>query len=186
MTTQDLLLTEAERLVRTRGFDAMSFADLATAANIRKASVHYHFPTKADLAAKMITRYRAEVANGLNAITSTAASSAERAQGFLKLYTDALQQGEAVCLCVAMSAGKYSFDAKTISELDAFQDMALNWLTDMFATNDGTIDAVKEPKQEAQALFALVEGAQLVARSHSDVSRFTQATALFAARLRKD
>ena len=56
MDTQDLLLTEAERLVRTRGFDAMSFADLAVAADIRKASVHYHFPTKADLAAKLIAR----------------------------------------------------------------------------------------------------------------------------------
>ena len=68
MQTQNLLLSEAERLVRTRGFDAMSFADLATAADIRKASVHYHFPTKADLAAKMIARYRAQVAEDLTAV----------------------------------------------------------------------------------------------------------------------
>ena len=186
MDTQDLLITEAERLVRTRGFDAMSFADLATAADIRKASVHYHFPTKADLAAKMIARYRADVAKELDAIADAFVTSADRARGFLKLYSDALHEGEAVCLCVAMSAGKNSFDTKTLTELDAFQEMALSWLIDMFRTNDGTIAGVQDPEQEARALFALVEGAQLVARSHSDVSKFTDATALFAARLRKE
>ncbi|SHH23291.1 transcriptional regulator, TetR family [Cognatiyoonia sediminum] len=186
MNTQDLLLIEAERLVRTRGFDAMSFADLATAANIRKASVHYHFPTKADLAVKMISRYRTDVAKELEAIADAAATSADRATGFLTLYLVALQKGEAVCLCVAMSAGKNSFDSKTLTELDAFQDMALRWLIEMFRTNDGTIADVQDPEREADALFALVEGAQLVARSHTDVSKFTDATALFATRLRKE
>ena len=186
MQTQNLLLSEAERLVRTRGFDAMSFADLATAADIRKASVHYHFPTKADLAAKMIARYRAEVEAELEAIAGNSTTSSSRAHAFLQLYSDALQQGEAVCLCVAMSAGKNSFDANTLAELGRFQDMTIQWLTSMFAINDGTIAHVQDPTEEAQALFALVEGAQLVARSHSDVSKFTQATALFAARIRKD
>ncbi len=186
MGTQNLLLIEAERLVRTRGFDAMSFADLATAADIRKASVHYHFPTKADLAAKMIAQYRKDTVKELAAIGDAATSSAERAEGFLKLYSDSLQQGEAVCLCVAMSAGKNSFDSKTLTELDAFQDMALRWLIEMFRTNDGTIADVQDPEKEADALFALVEGAQLVARSHTNVSKFTDATALFAARLRKE
>jgi len=186
MGTQDLLLNEAERLVRTRGYDAMSFADLAKATDIRKASVHYHFPTKSDLAAKLIARYRAEVTAELGKITKTAKTTAARARSILQVYADALQQGEAVCLCVAMSAAKNSFDANTLEELAAFQDMVTCWLTDMFASNDGTIAYVQDPKDEAQALFALVEGAQLVARSHSDVSKFTHATALFAARLRKD
>ena len=62
--------------------------------------------------------------------------------GFLTFYTNALQQGESVCLCVAMSAGKNSFDPKTLVELDAFQGMALAWLEDMFATNDGSIQNV--------------------------------------------
>ena len=44
----------------------------------------------------------------------------------------------------------------------------------------------QDAEKEADALFALVEGAQLVARSHTDVSKFTDATALFAARLRKE
>lgn len=186
MDTQDLLLTEAEHLVRTRGYDAMSFADLATAAEIRKASVHYHFPTKADLAAKLIARYRADVATALTTIADQNPNSAGKAQAFLQFYADALQQGEAVCLCVAMSAGRNSFDPETLGELTAFQDMALTWLETMFRGNDGTISDVADPKAEAQALFSLVEGAQLVARSQADVTKFTEATALFAARLKKD
>ena len=43
------LLSHAESLVRERGFDAFSYADLAKGADITKASVHHHFPTKAAL-----------------------------------------------------------------------------------------------------------------------------------------
>lgn len=186
MNTSEILLNKAEQLVRTRGFDAMSFADLANAADIKKASVHYHFPTKADLAAKMIGRYRDDVQAHLNAVAESATKSADQARKFLKMYEDALLDGNAVCLCVAMSSARDSFDAATRSELAAFQEMATGWLKTLFITNDGTIEGVEDATQEAQALFALVEGAQLVARAHCDVSKFTQATALFVGRLRKE
>jgi TetR/AcrR family transcriptional repressor of nem operon len=186
METKELLLSEAERLVRKRGFDAMSFADLASAANIRKASVHYHFATKADLAAMLVSGYRKSVQSELDRLSETHITSSGKLGAFLQFYLDALDQGEAVCLCVAMSASKDSFDKTTLGELEAFQDMAINWLSDIFDKNDGSILNVQNASQEAAALFALVEGAQLIARAHSDTQKFIEATALFAARLKKD
>ncbi len=49
MGTKELLLKEAEMLVRTRGFAAFSYADLSERVGIRKASIHHHFPTKEEL-----------------------------------------------------------------------------------------------------------------------------------------
>jgi AcrR family transcriptional regulator len=47
----------AERLVQTRGYNGFSYADVAAELNISKASLHYHFPGKAELGEALIRRY---------------------------------------------------------------------------------------------------------------------------------
>jgi TetR/AcrR family transcriptional repressor of nem operon len=44
----------AEQLVQTRGFNGFSYADIAAEIGISKASLHYHFPTKAMLGERLI------------------------------------------------------------------------------------------------------------------------------------
>ena len=47
--TASEILDVAERLVQVRGFNGFSYADIAEALEVTKASLHYHFPTKGDL-----------------------------------------------------------------------------------------------------------------------------------------
>jgi len=56
--TSGRILDIAERLVQTRGFNAFSYADIAAALNITKASLHYHFATKAKLGERLVERYQ--------------------------------------------------------------------------------------------------------------------------------
>lgn len=49
MSTYDRLLEIADTLIGKYGFEGFSYADLAKEMGIRKASIHYHFPTKTDL-----------------------------------------------------------------------------------------------------------------------------------------
>ena len=55
--TRSDILRQAEFLIRTRGYAAFSYADLAQSAGITKASVHYHFPTKEDLVTVLVQHY---------------------------------------------------------------------------------------------------------------------------------
>ena len=55
--TRTVILRQAEFLIRTRGYAAFSYADLAQTAGITKASVHYHFPTKEDLVTVLVQQY---------------------------------------------------------------------------------------------------------------------------------
>jgi len=43
------ILDLAETLIQTRGYSAFSYQDIADSLGIRKASIHYHFPSKTDL-----------------------------------------------------------------------------------------------------------------------------------------
>jgi TetR/AcrR family transcriptional regulator, transcriptional repressor for nem operon len=47
-----------QNMVMVRGFNAVSYGDLAKELGIRTASIHYHFPAKAELGATVLTRYR--------------------------------------------------------------------------------------------------------------------------------
>ena len=55
--TRNALLVAAEEAARARGIDGFSYADLAETVGIRKASIHYHFPTKDALADAVMRRY---------------------------------------------------------------------------------------------------------------------------------
>ena len=59
------ILDVAERLVQTRGFNGFSYADVASELAVTKASLHYHFPSKAELGEALIDRYATRVTERL-------------------------------------------------------------------------------------------------------------------------
>lgn len=185
MNTRTALLDVAEHAARSRGFDAFSYADLSQAVGIRKASIHHHFPAKADLALALIGRYRETFQSTLAAIDACSATAGERLTGFLQTYRDALADGDTVCLCVAYSSGRDSFGKPVIDELDAFHADCLAWLETVFgqAGHDASIHNTGPASAEAQACLALVEGAQLMARAARDPNRYDAATGLMRSRI---
>jgi TetR/AcrR family transcriptional repressor of nem operon len=54
--TKEDILSLADRLIRTKGFNAFSYADISGIMQIRNAAIHYHFPTKEDLGIQVINR----------------------------------------------------------------------------------------------------------------------------------
>ena len=185
MDTRISLLDSAERAVRQRGFDGFSYADLSKEIGIRKASIHYHFATKADLGFALIERYAERFFATLADIRNTDGSAAEQLRSYIQIYRDALAEGEQVCLCVALSAGRDSLSTEVLDQLNRFHAKSIAWLTDVFerAAQDGSVSGCALPIEDATAALALVEGAQLLARARKDVSLFDQAVAALIARL---
>ena len=64
-TKREEILDVAEAMIRTRGYNAFSTRDVADAVGIKAASVHYYFPTKADIGAAVTERYTARFINEL-------------------------------------------------------------------------------------------------------------------------
>lgn len=186
MDRKQQILDAAERRVCARGFDGFSYGDLEAEIGIRKASIHHHFPSKADLGLALTARYRRQVMDKLDAIAARRTRAADRLAEYLDLYRQALAGGAQLCLCVALSAGRDSLNSHTLAELDAFNEASLQWLTGLFtlAAEDGSIEDVGEPGLEAAAALALVEGAQLIARAAGDMLKFDLATAQLKARIK--
>ena len=75
--TAGQILDLAETLIQTRGYSAFSYQDIADSLGIRKASIHYHFPSKADLGVAVVDRYMARFDGALTAIADGAAVVAD-------------------------------------------------------------------------------------------------------------
>ena len=171
MTTQTDILDAAEHLVRKRGYDGFSFADLAAKVGIRKPSVHYHFETKGALATTLITRYAERMANAREAIDAEAKSTEDALRQFAALYREALGQGDTICLCASFSADIDSLPNTARDALNSYYDETLAWL-DTFGA--------------APTLLAAVEGAQLLARARQNPATFDDAIEPILARFNTD
>ncbi|WP_299047266.1 TetR/AcrR family transcriptional regulator [uncultured Tateyamaria sp.] len=185
MDTQTRLLDHAETLARTRGFDGFSFADLALSTEIRKASVHYHFPAKADLSLALIARYRGVFLEKLHGISQAEPTAGARVLAFLDLYRAASDGGRSLCLCVALSVTQRALPDAARAELAAFHRDVTAWLEPVFrlAQADGSLRHVTDPRAEASAAMAQVEGAQIMARAARDATRFEAAIQSLVARV---
>ena len=186
MDTRTALLDAAEQVGRARGFDGFSYADLAKAVGIRKASIHHHFPTKGDLALALVQRYRSDFFERLAHIETRYDRAGDRLRAYVQLYRDALSQGEKTCLCVAFGVAPDSIPAPVGLEIRQFHSESLEWLEALFALgrDDLSIESIGDPVREAAACLAQMEGGQLVARSAKDVTLFDDALSLLLARIR--
>ncbi len=77
--TATRILDVAERLMQTRGFNGFSYADIAAEVRITKASLHYHFATKAELGRTLIERYSGAFQSALQKIARERSDAPARA-----------------------------------------------------------------------------------------------------------
>ncbi len=178
-------MDSAEHVARQRGYNGFSYADLAREVGIRKASIHHHFPTKADLAMAIIERYRAAVEAHLKSLEEKHVSAAGRLRAYIDMYRVAMSDGKMLCLCVAFSISRASLTEEIMGQIDEFHEDSITWLTANFAlgASDGSIKDVLEPAKEAAACLSLVIGGQLMARSTVSAGPFDRAVIQLEERL---
>src|SRR3954464_9778334 len=112
--TAQRILDVAERLVQTRGFNGFSYADIAEALRVTKASLHYHFPSKADLGRRLIGRYEPPFLAALRAIEAGSAEPRAQLKRYAQIYAEVLRD-DRMCLC-GMLASDYATLPKAMKE----------------------------------------------------------------------
>jgi TetR/AcrR family transcriptional repressor of nem operon len=170
------ILDVAERLVQTRGFNAFSYADVAETLHVTKASLHYHFPTKAKLGEHLIERYRASFLAALERIDGTGGDAGAKLSAYVGIYADVLEKNR-MCLC-GMLAADYATLPKAMREgVRRFFDANEAWLVAVLerGRDRGELGFAGPPVETARFLVAALEGAMLLARSHGDASRLRAA-----------
>jgi TetR/AcrR family transcriptional regulator, transcriptional repressor for nem operon len=175
--TAQRILDVAEQLVQSRGYNGFSYADIAGELGITKASLHYHFASKAELGEALIERYSARFAEALERIDGTCAGARAKLDAYAGLYADVLR-GHRMCLCGMLAAEYQTLPQSMRGSVIRFFDHNVTWLADVLAEgrSDGELSFSGDPSDASQTILSALQGAMLVARPYGDPARF-QATA---------
>lgn len=182
--TAQQILDVAQDLVQTRGFNAFSYADIAKSLNVTKASLHYHFPSKADLGHSLIARYEARFLRALDVIDAGDGTMSERLRSFVGIYADVLAAGH-TCLCGMLAAEFETLPQPMQSALDHYFEAVEVWLEKVLekGRRDGEFSFPEPAREIAQYAIATLEGAMILARSHGSKDRFQAAASRLTASL---
>jgi len=172
------VLEVAERLIQTRGFNGFSYADVAAEVGITKASLHYHFPTKAELGLSLVQRYQETFEDALAGLAHDGGDTRTLLEGYAELYRSVLRK-DRMCLCGMLAAEHSTLPAPMQRALQVFFDANERWLAGVLETGrrKGELKLAGAAREEARLLVAGLEGALLVARSYDDPGRFQDAAA---------
>jgi TetR/AcrR family transcriptional repressor of nem operon len=174
--TAGRILDIAERLVQTRGFNNFSYADISSELGITKASLHYHFPGKAELGQALITRYTERFSEALDRIDQDLPDARAKLEAYAGLYAEVLR-GERMCMCGVLAAEYQTLPEPMRAAVIEFFDENQRWLADLLSEGDtdGTLQVSGSVDDLAQGILSTLEGAMLVARPYGDLARFDAA-----------
>ncbi|TFW21777.1 TetR/AcrR family transcriptional regulator [Duganella callida] len=168
-SSSEKILAAATRIAQSHGYAGLNLRALAEQVGIKAASLYHHFPSKADLAAAVARRYAADSAATLD-LLATEAGAPEKALGrYPETFRRSLENGNRICLCSFMTAEYDDLPSEVQVEVQAFAEVNLTWLSEVLQE---TGFKKKPAELRAQAIFAAVSGAQLMARGRQDIKLF--------------
>ncbi|TXM66338.1 TetR/AcrR family transcriptional regulator [Methylobacterium sp. WL69] len=172
--TRAELLLQAETLVRSRGYSGFSYGDLAAVVGLRKASIHHHFPTKADLALALVAAYDSRYDAALDAILAQA-NAVARIEAYGRLYLGGVAD-DLGCLCAVLAVERDTLPEPLRAAIVRFFDKHIAWLERVLADGlaDGTVRADVVPAAAARLVVATLEGALLLERVLAGTTGFRE------------
>ena len=185
-STSDKILDIAQSLIVAGGYNGFSYADISAAIGIRKASIHHHFPTKAELVSVLVDRYRKQVEAGLTSLREQASSPADQLQFYVNYWNSCIRDAsQPFCVCAMLASEMQMLPEEVASRVRAhFQSLAA-WLASVLQAG---VEQVlfrlhRRPEEQAQMLMASVHGAMLSARAFGEPGQFIAIVAPEIARL---
>jgi TetR/AcrR family transcriptional repressor of nem operon len=185
--TATRILDAAEALAQTRGFNGFSYADVAARVGITTASLHYHFPSKADLGRALIDRYAGRFETALAQIDEQGDGARGQLAAYTGLYEEVLRDGR-LCLCGMLAAEYDTLPAPMQDAVRRFFDRNEEWLAAVLESgrSAGELQFAGDAQDAASLIVSGLEGAMLIARSSSSLRRFRSAAAQLLALLRAE
>lgn len=163
-------MAAATKVAQARGYNGLNFRDLAEDVGIRAASIYYHFPSKGDLATAVAKRYWEDSAAFLETLLAAASDPAAALHRYPETFRWALQDENRMCLCSFMASEYDDLPQPVRIEVQNFADVNVAWLSKVLSA--ANLVSSKESEHQARAIFAAVTGAQLMARSRSDIALY--------------
>ncbi len=177
------LITVAQRLIQDVGVSDFSYADLAGAVGVTKASIHHHFARKDDLVSEVLARYCDRFNSEVDAISPGAAT--DRIGAYAKLFNVSLSEG-LMCPCGTVAMEWSAVGERSQRSVEKFFATQVAWLTAVVqdGVDSGELARGVDSSLLGAGILAALEGTLLLNRAGTTVEPSVIVGGLMAALVR--
>ena len=158
-------------LVMERGYNAVSYADLARLLGIRTASIHYHFPSKSDLGLAVLRRYRDGAFQSMGPlIPGNARSYRDAFECMLAPVRSLAKMQASSCLVGVLGAEFASLPDDLKAGVSQFFEMQQQFLTRLLdeGRDAGAFAFDGDAEAMAKVIASTLQGAILIKKARGD------------------
>lgn len=178
MSTRENILEVAENFILERGYNAFSFQDLADMVGIKKASIHYHYPTKEDLGRAIVQKFRLDFKEWAKNLDNQGFSHAEKLDAYFLTYKRFITQRDKICLSGVLGAELNSLSEGMQEELRGFFQDRFKWLKQLLIDGlyHGEFKFTLDVDSQTMLILASVQGVLQIARTNNSPEYFLTVT----------
>lgn len=181
------IIRRTNELLASGGYNGFSYADIAELVDVRKASIHHHFPTKAVLVKATVALHRDATRRGLQSLDELRADPLERLVAYCRFWAECIEgSNPPICICALLAAELPVVPAEVADEVKGhFRDLHA-WVASNMeeGKSKGRMQLSDTPSAEASMFMASIHGAMLSARAAGDALLFWEIAKLSTDRLR--
>ncbi|HEV8239610.1 MAG TPA: TetR/AcrR family transcriptional regulator [Thermoanaerobaculia bacterium] len=183
--TRERILHLAKDILLRRSFHSFSYQDLADGIGIRKASIHYHFPSKEDLGVALIERIGAAMQRFAVELSESQRPPEERLAAFFRVMRGLLDEGDKICVFGVLGAEFNALPPRMQTAYAQLLESQQKWLARVLerGRERGVFAFAGPPDAEALIVSSTVQGALQIARASRQPQRFDAVVAAIESRL---
>ena len=171
--TQKSILSAAENLIQKRGYNAFSYKDIAATVGIKTSSIHYHYPSKEDLAIAVIDWQLHRIGLILDEIKVQKECSTKSK---ILALVDAIssitfKDEQKMCLGGMLASDALSLPESVQNKARCFFNALYTWIDEVTEEGKhvGEFNLLYPIDKFAHYLFLQIEGALLMSRLYGDI-----------------
>jgi len=186
--TANRIIEAGRQLIMRCGYSGFSYADIADAIDIRKASIHHHFPTKPDLVIAVLNDWREMFDADMASLEASGADALEQLRAYVGHWERCIADDTApFCVAGMLGAELPALPEDVAKAVKAFFENLTAWLEQVLESGveNKLIKLGSSVQTEAATLVSLVYGAMLAARAYGNAALFKEVTDSAIERLAK-
>jgi TetR/AcrR family transcriptional repressor of nem operon len=157
--TATRILDVAQELMQARGYNGFSFHDIARRLGVRSATVHYHYPSKGDLALAVVIRQQRQLADALARINDSNVPPRSKIERFIQIAGQGGRAAGRLTLVAVLAAESDSLPDPVRAQVRAQLRDTLRWISGVLEGGSGSgVAAESETLPAAAALHAALHG----------------------------
>ena len=166
--TREQIMDRAAQLLMSRGFNGFSYRDISSHLGVKNAAVHYHFPSKADLALALVREYRELLRKNTAVFMLDGGSATEQMEGFFLFTSHQCRMGRCICPFGAFSIDYEDLPNGVKKAMNSFMEETIQWLTKVLdlGREQKEFAFAGEPGPKALTILSTLQGARQIARMH--------------------